>query len=104
MSEREPIMNYESLLKAVKSPKDQFLVALIAAFVDSNTAQKTVDILRHKPAPLDYSRIMFGVKISEVIGLTDERIKEGWSLGDLEIEEIRKYVNGEVDFANGRLN
>jgi hypothetical protein len=88
----QPILDFENLVKQVKNPRDKFLVAFIAAFVNEQSAQATINFLTSIPEPIDHNREMFGVKVKDVSGLTFDQAKAAYGLENFQVEEIRAYL------------
>jgi hypothetical protein len=86
-----PILSLSDLVSRLENDRDKFLVTAIFCMIDSEAAQRTVEILTEFE-PVDYNKVMYGVNVSKIVGLSNEQIRRAFNLNDSEIADIQNYL------------
>jgi hypothetical protein len=86
-------INFDTLCKSEKlSARDKVLVAVVGALCDAGLAESLVSHLTTLPEPIDPNKEFFGVKASQVAGLSSEQARRAFNLNENEYDEIISYL------------
>jgi len=85
-------IDFNSLVRSLPDARDKLLCACIATFADIGLAERFISHLINLPEPIDHNRVMYGIPVKKILGMSSEQAQRAFNLNENEVKEMQKYL------------